>query len=118
MATFILSLKQPVFEALSDELKDSPADLLKDVWLVSRVLDQLGLYTNEVYIAEREEIIQRQQTEMMELSTPVVKPWDKILALPLLGPLDSVRTPMVLEKLSQALVDKRAALAIPHYKGI
>src|SRR3546814_11290174 len=69
MATFILSLKQPVFEALSDELKDSPADLLKDVWLVSRVIDQLGLYTNEVYIAEREEIIQRQQTEMIELST-------------------------------------------------
>src|SRR3546814_123502 len=106
MATFILSLKQPVFEALSDELKDSPADLLKDVWLVSRVLDQLGLYTNEVYIAEREEIIQRQQTEMMELSTPVVQLWDKILALPLIGTLDSVRAQMVMENLPQAIVER------------
>ncbi|MFN4088895.1 MAG: STAS domain-containing protein [Alphaproteobacteria bacterium] len=118
MATFVLSLKQPLFEALTDELADSPTDLLKEAWAISRILDQLGLYTNEVYIAEREEIIQRQQTEMMELSTPVVQLWDRILALPLIGTLDSVRAQMVMENLLQAIVDRGAEFAIVDITGV
>ena len=118
MATFILSLKQPLFEGLANELSDSPADLLKQAWSISRVLDQLGLYTNEVYIAEREEIIQRQQTEMMELSTPVVQLWDRILALPLIGTLDSVRAQMVMENLLEAIVERGAEFAIVDITGV
>ena len=118
MATFILSLKQPLFEGLANELSDSPADLLKQAWSISRVLDQLGLYTNEVYIAEREEIIQRQQTEMMELSTPVVQLWDRILALPLIGTLDSERAQMVMENLLEAIVERGAEFAIVDITGV
>ena len=118
MATFILSLKQPLFEGLTDELADSPSDLLRQAWSISRILDQLGLYTNEVYIAEREEIIQRQQTEMMELSTPVVQLWDRVLALPLIGTLDSVRAQMVMENLLQAIVDRGAEFAIVDITGV
>lgn len=118
MATFILSLKQPLFEALTEEFTESPQVLLREVMLVSRLLDQLGLYTNEVYIAEREEIIQRQQTEMMELSTPVVQLWDRILVLPLIGTLDSVRAQMVMENLLQAIVERGAEFAIVDITGV
>ncbi len=118
MATFILTLKQPLFESLREELGDNPRELVGEVWETSRVLDQLGLYTNEVYIAQREEIIQRQQTEMMELSTPVVQLWDKILALPLIGTLDSMRAQMVMENLLQAIVDRGAEFAIIDITGV
>ena len=118
MATFILTLKQPIFDSLRDEHANDPAQLVDELWETSRVLDQLGLYTNEVYIAQREEIIQRQQTEMMELSTPVVQLWDKILALPLIGTLDSVRSQMVMENLLQAIVDRGAEFAIVDITGV
>ena len=118
MATFILTLKQPLFESLRDELTADPTRLGQVVWDTTRVLDQLGLYTNEVYIAERDEIIQRQQTEMMELSTPVVQLWDRILALPLIGTLDSVRAQMVMENLLQAIVERGAEFAIIDITGV
>src|SRR4029077_2388777 len=84
-ATFVLSLKAPLFAALRERLKDEPETLADEIWNATTLLDKLGLYTTEVYQRTREEIILRQQRELLELSTPVVKLWDGILALPLVG---------------------------------
>ncbi len=82
------------------------------------MLDKLGLYTTEVYQKAREEVIQRQQQEMMELSTPVVKLWDGVLALPLIGTLDSDRTQVVMESLLQRIVETGADVAILDITGV
>ena len=76
------------------------------------LLDKLGLYTTEVYQRSRDEVIRRQQEEMLELSTPVVQLWEGIVALPLIGTLDSARTSIVMETLLQTIVDTRSELAI------
>ena len=100
-ASFIFSLKKPFFAALrADSGKD--ADKLADqVWRATELLDALGLHTVKAYQKSREEVINRQQREMLELSTPVVKLWDGILALPMIGTLDSARTQVVMENLLQ-----------------
>ena len=85
---------------------------------MTQLLDQLGLHTMEVYQRSREEVVRRQQDEIAELSTPVVKLWDGILALPLIGTLDSARTQVVMENLLQAIVDQSADLAIIDITGV
>ena len=82
------------------------------------LIDQLGLYTIDVYQRSREELVRRQQDEIAELSTPVIKLWDGILALPLIGTLDSSRTQVVMENLLQAIVDQNAELAIIDITGV
>lgn len=117
-ATFVFSLKKPLFTLLRRELgKD--ADLLgRETWQATELLDKLGLFTTEAYQKTREEIIQRQQQEMMELSTPVVKLWHGILALPLIGTLDSARTQIVMESLLQRIVETGADIAILDITGV
>src|SRR4029434_4115434 len=100
-ATFVFSLKQPMFNALTRAKLDA-ATLAQTSWAVTVLLDELGLYTMERYQKSREEVILRQQREITELSTPVVKLWDGILALPLIGTLDSQRTQVVMENLLQS----------------
>jgi rsbT co-antagonist protein RsbR len=117
-ATFVLSLKQPVFNALRDEYGADAAGLADEIWRTSTLLDKLGLYTTEVYQKSREEIILRQQEEMLELSTPVVKLWDGILALPMIGTLDSARTQVVMESLLQRIVETGAEVAIIDITGV
>jgi rsbT co-antagonist protein RsbR len=117
-ATFLFSLKQPVFNALRNELSNEPQVLADAVWSVTTMLDQLGLFVTEVYQKGREEIIARQQQELMELSTPVVQLWDGILALPLIGTLDSARTQVVMESLLQAIVDTGSSIAIIDITGV
>ena len=117
-ATFVFSLKQPLFERLRAELERDPAALAEAIWKSTTLLDSLGLYTTEVYQKSREEVILRQQQEMLELSTPVVKLWDGILALPLIGTLDSARTQVVMESLLQKIVDTGAAIAIIDITGV
>jgi rsbT co-antagonist protein RsbR len=112
-ATFVFSLKQALFRALSDE--SSSRD---ELWKVSNLLDRLGLFTTEVYQKSREEVIHKQQRELLELSTPVVKLWDGILALPLIGTLDSERTQVVMESLLQSIVDTGAAIAVIDITGV
>ena len=107
-ATFVFSLKQPLFDALKRELKDNSAALADAVWSATKLIDSLGLYTAEVFIRSREDVVIRQQKEIAELSTPVVKLWDGILALPLIGTLDSERTSVVMENLLQSLIDHTA----------
>lgn len=117
-ATFIFSLKQPLFEALREALADDPKRLSDELWSVSIVLDKLGLFTVEAYQKSREAVIERQQQELLDLSTPVVELWDGILALPLIGTLDSERTQIVMESLLEAIVAKEATVAILDITGV
>ena len=117
-ATFVFSLKQPVFERLRRELGKDPNALAEETWRASTLLDKLGLQTTELYQKSREELISRQQQEMMELSTPVVELWKGILALPLIGTLDSARTQVVMESLLTRIVDTGADIAILDITGV
>ena len=117
-AMFVFSLKLPLFARLRQEYGNDAAGLASDIWSASLVLDELGLYTTEVYQKSREEVIARQQQELMELSTPVVKLWEGILALPLIGTLDSARTQVVMESLLQQIVATGAGIAIIDITGV
>jgi rsbT co-antagonist protein RsbR len=117
-ATFIFSLKEPLFQRLRKELLGEPDALADEIWKGTLLLDQLGLYTTEVFQKGREEVIARQQQEMLELSTPVVQLWDGILALPLIGTLDSARTQIVMESLLEKIVDSGAGIAIIDITGV
>jgi rsbT co-antagonist protein RsbR len=117
-ATFIFSLKQPLFERLRREIASDAQALADELWATSVLIDRLGLYTAEMYQKIREDVIARQQQELLELSTPVVKLWENILALPLIGTLDSQRTQVVMENLLQKIVDTGAALAIIDITGV
>jgi rsbT co-antagonist protein RsbR len=116
-ATFIFSMKEPLFTLLRGEIKG--AQQLADLsWTVTKLLDKLGLYTVEVHAQSRNEIIKRQADELLELSTPVVELWDKILALPLIGTLDSERTQTVMANLLDHIVKLRAQIAIIDITGV
>jgi rsbT co-antagonist protein RsbR len=117
-ATFILSLKQPLFGILRQELEGDPGKLADELWASTTLLDKLGLYTTEAYQKAREEVIVRQQQELLELSTPVVVLWEGILALPLIGTLDSARTQVVMESLLQKIVETGAGIAIIDITGV
>jgi rsbT co-antagonist protein RsbR len=117
-ATFVFSLKQPLFNALGRDKTLSPEQIAQITWAATLVLDELGLYTLEVFQKSREEVIHRQQREISELSTPVVKLWDGVLALPLIGTLDSQRTQVVMENLLQTIVDSEAEIAIIDITGV
>jgi rsbT co-antagonist protein RsbR len=117
-ATFVFSLKQPLFTRLNAGFAGDPAGLANASWTVSSLLDKLGLYTIEVFQRARDQIIVRQQQELLELSTPVVKLWNGILALPLIGTLDSARTQVVMENILQKIVDTGASIAIIDITGV
>ncbi|WP_036168679.1 STAS domain-containing protein [Massilia sp. 9096] len=117
-ATFVFSLKQPLFAQLSRGFAGDPEGLAAASWTVSTLLDKLGLYTIEVFQRARDQVIVRQQQELLELSTPVVKLWDGILALPLIGTLDSARTQVVMENVLQKIVDTGASIAIIDITGV
>jgi rsbT co-antagonist protein RsbR len=117
-ATFVLSLKSPVFSLIRDQYSKD-AKMLGDLsWSATELIDSLGLYTTESYQKAREEVIMRQQQDLLELSTPVVKLWDRVLALPLIGTLDSQRTQVVMETLLQQIVQDGAEVAIIDITGV
>ena len=117
-ATFVFSLKQPFFDALRKSGDKDPAEQVENLWAANLLIDKLGLYTTEVYHQSREEVIRRQQEELLELSTPVVQIWEGILALPLIGTLDSARTSVMMETLLQTIVETRSELAIIDITGV
>jgi rsbT co-antagonist protein RsbR len=117
-ATFVFSLKQPMFTRLRREITNDSQALADEFWAGSVLLDKLGLYTMEMFQKSREEVISRQQQELLELSTPVVSLWKDILALPLIGTLDSARTQVVMESLLQKIVETGAAIAIIDITGV
>ncbi len=115
-ATFILSLKQPLISRATKDL--AREDFNAEVWLISKALDRLALYTTEVFQTRREATIRRQQEEMEELATPVVKIWDGILALPLVGTLDTRRSQKVTESLLEAIAATGSEVAILDLTGV
>ncbi len=117
-ATFVFSLKQPIFDRLRARLATDGAALADALWDVTQLIDSLGLFTGEVYQKQREQLIVKQQEEMLELSTPVITLWEGILALPLIGTLDSARTQVVMENLLQRVVDSGSTLAIIDITGV
>jgi rsbT co-antagonist protein RsbR len=117
-ATFVLSLKESLFNRIRNSVQGDAAALADGLWTVTSMLDKLALYTTDVFLKSREEVIRRQQQELLELSTPVVELWTGILALPLIGTLDSARTQVVMESLLQAIVRTGASIAIIDITGV
>ena len=117
-ATFIFSLKRPLFALLKRELGDDADALAAETWVASEMLDTLGMHTVKAYQRSREDVISRQQQDLLELSTPVVKLWDGVLALPMIGTLDSARTQIVMESLLQRIVETGSEIAIIDITGV
>jgi rsbT co-antagonist protein RsbR len=117
-AGFIFSLKLPLFSALRADGGADSKTLADDIWLVTLILDDLGLMTTDAFQKTREDVILRQQKELLELSTPVVRLWENVLALPLIGTLDSARTQVVMQNLLEAIVQTRSDYAIIDITGV
>ncbi|MBK3450193.1 STAS domain-containing protein [Pseudomonas haemolytica] len=117
-ASFIFALKCPLFALLQRVYAEQPAQLAEQLLKISELLDALGMHTIRTFQKSRESVIKRQQEELLELSTPVVKLWDGVLALPMIGTLDSQRTQVVMESLLQRIVDTGAEIAIIDITGV
>lgn len=117
-ATFFFSLKQPLFKVIRDATSADATQQANALWVVSTLLDKFGLYTMEMFQKSRDQIIERQQQELLELSTPVVKLWKDVLALPLIGTLDSARTLVIMENLLEKIVETGAVIAIIDITGV
>ncbi len=115
---FVISLKEALIEALNEELVDEPVSLYQETVKINRLMDNLIITSFETFIKGREEIIQRQTEEISEISTPVIRIWDNILALPIIGTLDSARTQIVMESLLQQIVDTESEIAILDISGV
>lgn len=116
-ATFIFTLKDAINEILTREISDAK-ELNEQTLLINKLIDGFGIDTFETYLKGREEVILRQTDEIQEISTPVIKVWDGILALPIIGTLDSSRTQMVMESLLQEIVDSGSTVAILDISGV
>ena len=117
-ATFVLSVKKPLFERLRERADNDANALASELWATTELIDSLALFTAETFLKTREEVIRRQQQDMLELSTPVVKLWDGILALPIIGTLDSARTQIVMETLLENIVKTNSKVAIIDITGV
>ena len=117
-ATFVFSLKEPLLHRITQRYSSDPQLMADQIWSATRLLDKLGLFTTEMFQKSREEVILRQQQAMLELSTPVIELWQGILAIPLIGTLDSDRTQMVMQNLLEAIVAKSAGIAIIDITGV
>lgn len=117
-AMFVLSLKAPIFSLIRKQWGDHASQLFAEISVVDDFIDKLALHTTDSYIHGRDQVIARQQEDMLELSTPVVTLWDGIVALPLIGTLDSARTQVVMESLLQAIVQTNSRFAIIDITGV
>ena len=115
---YIFSLKDALLGALQTELKADPVSLLDATFKISKLMDSMGVVTFETFIKGREEVILRQTDEITEISTPVIRVWDGILALPIIGTLDSARTQVVMENLLQEIVESGSTIAILDISGV
>ncbi|MGH9575009.1 MAG: STAS domain-containing protein [Candidatus Acidiferrales bacterium] len=117
-ASFVFSAKRPIFTQIREQARGDSEALAAQMWAATELLDAMGLYTVEVYQKSREDVVRRQQEELLELSTPVVKLWEGILALPLIGTLDSARTQVVMESMLDAIVKSNSRIAIIDITGV
>ena len=118
MSQFIAAMKQAIFEELKQTLSDEPDILIREIWRATKVVDALALYAMEVFARRREEVIERQRAEMSEVSAPVVKLWERIVTVPLIGTLDSYRSQTVMENLLDAIVEREAEVALIDITGV
>jgi rsbT co-antagonist protein RsbR len=117
-AKFVFSVKRPLFTRIQHEFRGQADAQAGEMWAATELLDEIGLHTLEVFQKSKEEVIRRQQEELLELSTPVVKLWDGVVALPLIGTLDSARTQVVMESLLQTIVQTNSRVAIIDITGV
>ncbi len=115
---FVFPLKQPLFARIRTEFESDPQVMAEEIWQATVLIDRLGLLSTEIYIRTREDVIRRQQQDLLEISTPVVRLWGGILALPLIGTLDSARTQVVMQNLLEAIVAHSASIAIIDITGV
>lgn len=117
-ATFVFALKEPLFRLLRASMAGDSVALGEELTATGALFDQMGLFTIDEHLKGREQVIRRQQQELLELSTPVVQLWKDVLAVPLIGTLDSARTQIVMESLLQKIVDTGASIAIVDITGV
>jgi rsbT co-antagonist protein RsbR len=117
-SVFVLALKRTLFANLQRRLEKEPQTLVQAMWTITLLVDQMAQWTVSTYQQTREEIIKRQQQELLELSTPVIKLWEGILAVPMIGTLDSSRTQIVMETLLEKIVETGSSLAIIDITGV
>jgi len=115
---FVFSLKEALFQILQEEVKNDAVQLYAESMKVNRIMDALSVVTFETFIKGREEVILRQTDEIAEISTPVIRVWNGILALPIIGTLDSARTQIVMENLLQEIVETGSSIAILDISGV
>ena len=115
---FVFSLKQPLFARIRKEFPDDAQGLADETWRATMMIDRLGLETTTAFLKSREEVIRRQQQDLLEISTPVVRLWEGIVAVPLIGTLDSARTQIVMQNLLEAIVSQSASIAIIDITGV
>jgi rsbT co-antagonist protein RsbR len=115
---FVLALKRPLFGAIQEDLGDQASGQMAAVWAVTSLVDRMAQWTVTTYQQSREDIIRRQQSDLLELSTPVIKLFEGVLAVPMIGTLDSNRTQIVMETLLQRIVDTGSRLAIIDITGV
>lgn len=115
---YVFSLKDAILQVLQEEIKNDPATLYALTLKFGKLIDSFGVITFETFIKGREEVILRQTDEIAEISTPVIKVWDGILALPIIGTLDSARTQVVMENLLQQIVETGSSIAILDISGV
>ncbi|MEF2073729.1 STAS domain-containing protein [Consotaella aegiceratis] len=118
MFWFIASIKQGIFQRLKQAMVDDPSHMIDEAWNATRVINQLALYAIDTFVQKREEVIERQQSEMTEVSAPVVRIWERIVTVPLIGTLDSFRAQTVMENLLEAIVQREAEVAIIDITGV
>jgi rsbT co-antagonist protein RsbR len=117
-ATFVMSLKQPLFDRAAALARDDADQLRATAWQLTLLVDALAMFGTDAYLRTREEVIARQAQELLELSTPVVKLWEGVVAVPLIGTLDSARTQVVMESLLERIVSTNSSLAIIDITGV
>ncbi|WP_262710310.1 STAS domain-containing protein [Mucilaginibacter psychrotolerans] len=115
---FIFSLKEALLDVLQQELAGNLQALFTESLKINRIMDNLSVITFETFIKGREEVILRQTDEIAEISTPVIRIWNGILALPIIGTLDSARTQIVMENLLQEIVETGSSIAILDISGV
>lgn len=115
---FVFSLKEAILDVLQQEVTNDPMMLFTESQKINRLMDNLSVVTFETFIKGREEVILRQTDEITEISTPVIRVWDGILALPIIGTLDSARTQIVMENLLQEIVETGSSIAILDISGV
>jgi rsbT co-antagonist protein RsbR len=117
-SAYILSLKEILSNALVEQFSSDPSSLYQEIIAVNKIMDSLSIVAMETYIKGREEVIMRQTNEMSEISTPVIRVWEGILALPIIGTLDSARTQVVMEALLEEIVATGSRIAILDISGV